>query len=135
MDRYKDYSLEDFVLDAQFQDWVRYKRPVANASWQNYLKENPSQQQDILQASTLLESVYSHYKTHLNDAEIDHEIHELLNKVRADKNKNSYSEPVVLNVSWQNRFFKKTTMLSAAAIILFVLGLGWLYHNQFPAKK
>ena len=131
MDRYKEYSLEDFVLDAQFQNWVRYKRSAAAASWQTYLDTHPTQQEDIMQAKALLESVYSHYKTNLNDSEIDYEIHQLLDKVRADKNKNASAEKKHVNIFRQNYFFKKTAVYWAAAVIILSLGIGWLYgHNH-----
>ena len=133
MNRYKDYSLEDFVLDAQFQNWVRYKRQAETASWQNYLAKNPSQSKDITQAKSLLESVYSHYKTHLNDSEIDFEIHQLLDKIRNDKN--TIQEAEVLNAPQRAMVLGKLPAFWAAASIIFVLGLGWLYQDKLNPKN
>lgn len=134
MNRYKDYSLEDFVLDAQFQNWVRYKRPAETASWQNYLTKNPSQSKDITQAKSLLESVYSHYKTHLNDSEIDFEIHQLLDKIRNDQYNISTQTTEVLKAPRRTMTLGRMPAFWAAASIIFVLCLGWLYQDKLDTK-
>ena len=131
MDRYKEYTLEDFVLDAQFQNWIRYKQPAVVASWQTYLDKNPSQLQEITQARVLLESVYSYYSTNLSDSEIDYEIHQLLDKVRADKNKDADGEKKSLNIFRRKQFFGNMAVYWSAAAIILSLGLSWLYmHNH-----
>ena len=134
MNQYKEYALEDFVLDARFQDWVRYKRPLDVTSWQNYLRENPYQINDIMQAQALLESVYRHYEAHIDDAEIDLEIQELLNKVRIEKEKSTPSENTIYRAPWRRRLFAKLSVYQAAAIILMVFGLAYLY-NHYNFRK
>lgn len=85
MDQYQEYSLEDFVLDARFQGWVRHQGAQENVFWQKYLDENPEQSEDIRQARKLLDGVYRHYRTSIDEAEIDIEIQGLLERVRAEK--------------------------------------------------
>lgn len=41
MNQYADYCLEDFVLDARFQNWVRYKQPDEVTFWQTFTQANP----------------------------------------------------------------------------------------------
>lgn len=130
MDRYKEYVLEDFVLDAEFQNWIRNRSIASNALWQAYLESNPAQSQDIMQARALLESVYSHYSSHLSDADIDHEIHQLLNKIHADKSKSTFAESKNIQISWHKKAFGKTVLVAAAAVIILALGLGWLYQSS-----
>ena len=85
MDQYQEYTLEDFVLDARFQGWVRYREAADAVFWQQYLDENPAQADDIQSARKLLDSVYRHYRTDIDEAEIDLEIQGLLERVRAQK--------------------------------------------------
>ena len=85
MDQYQEYTLEDFVLDARFQGWVRHRGAADAVFWQQYLDENPAQADDIQSARKLLDSVYRHYRTDIDEAEIDLEIQGLLERVRAEK--------------------------------------------------
>lgn len=85
MDQYQEYTLEDFVLDARFQGWVRYQEATDAVFWQQYIDENPAQAKDIQSARKLLDSVYRHYRTEIDEAEIDLEIQGLLERVRSEK--------------------------------------------------
>lgn len=85
MDQYQEYTLEDFVLDARFQGWVRHQEATDAVFWQQYLDKNPAQADDIHSARKLLDSVYRHYCTDIDEAEIDLEIQGLLARVRAEK--------------------------------------------------
>jgi hypothetical protein len=84
MDQYQEYTLEDFVLDARFQGWVRYREATDAVFWQQYIDENPAQAGDIQSACKLLAGVYRHYRTDIDEAEIDFEIRGLLERVRAE---------------------------------------------------
>lgn len=85
MDQYQEYTLEDFVLDARFQSWVRFQDATDAVFWQQYIDRNPGQAEDIHSARKLLDSVYRHYRTDIDEAEIDLEIQGLLERVRAEK--------------------------------------------------
>jgi len=129
MNRYQEYSLEDFVLDAQFQNWVRYKRENDVTFWENFVQSNVSQSQDIMRARTLLESVYVHYESHIDDSEIDFEIQELLSKVR-----NSNDEVITAEAAIPVRtIFGRNPIFWAAATIVLMLGLGWLYQYNIKS--
>lgn len=85
MDQYQEYTLEDFVLDARFQGWVRHQEATDEVFWQQYINANPAQAEDIQSARKLLDGVYRHYRTSIDEAEIDLEIQGLLDRVRAEK--------------------------------------------------
>ncbi|WP_254562093.1 FecR family protein [Dyadobacter diqingensis] len=129
MNQYQEYSLEDFVLDARFQNWVRYKRDADNTFWENYLIHNPAQAQEIARAQALLESVYVHYETHLDESEIDFEIQELLSKVRNEKETafTAVSETKSLTSTWN--IFSRSSVFWAAATVVMMLSLGWVYQR------
>lgn len=146
MDQYQEYTLEDFVLDARFQGWVRYRQPTDAVFWQQYLDRNPAQAADIHSARKLLDSVYRHYRTDIDDVEIDLEIQGLLERVRAEKRRvligvleekeeGSEREPLMVSesgvveeagrvVPFRRRWYGGVWM-KVAACVLLVIGLGW----------
>jgi ferric-dicitrate binding protein FerR (iron transport regulator) len=128
MNQYKEYSLEDFVLDARFQDWVRYKRSPDNLIWQKYQLENSHQSHDIRQARALLESVYRHYEADIHESEIDFEIQELLTKVRSEKEVSLEGSNVRI-AGWKRPFFGRISAYQAAAVIAVGLGLAFLINH------
>jgi len=85
MDQYQEYTLEDFVLDARFQGWVRHQEATDAVFWQQYIDQNPAQAEDIHSARKLLDGVYRHYRTEIDEVEIDLEIQGLLERVRSEK--------------------------------------------------
>jgi ferric-dicitrate binding protein FerR (iron transport regulator) len=133
MNQYKEYSLEDFVLDARFQDWVRYRRSPDNLIWQKYQLENSHQSHDIRQARALLESVYRHYEADIHESEIDFEIQELLSKVRSEKEASLEGSNVRI-AGWKRPFFGRISAYQAAAVIALGLGLAFLI-NHYNFRK
>ncbi len=134
MNQYHDYCLEDFVLDARFQQWVRYQQPTDSGFWETYIENNPQQSNDIKRAQTLLQSVYHRYESRLDDAEIAFEIQKLVTKARASKSEdqpNNIDEAPIVTFSPQKRFVWVWRV--AAAI---VLGLSWWYWtSQSPVSQ
>lgn len=119
MNLYHDYCLEDFVLDARFQQWVRYQQPEDVAFWEGYLAKNPHQAQEIKQAKTLLSSVYRRYQSPISDVEIQLEIQKLVKKARAEKQVSEIADEPAPTV----RFRPVLTWIWRAAAVV-VLGLG-----------
>lgn len=149
MDQYQEYSLEDFVLDARFQGWVRHQGAQESVLWQKYLDENPEQAEDIGQARKLLHSVYRHYHTDIDEAEIDLEIQGLLERVRSEKIRYAdvAGEPAgIKELTWVAEAdadrepgrvvrFKRPwysgiwTKIAACAVLAIGLGwVGWQYY-------
>ncbi len=85
MNRYEAYCMEDFVLDAEFQNWVRYKFAPQALFWNNYLLQFPGQADEISEARTLLEGVYLRYGTGISEDEIETEITGLITRIRKDR--------------------------------------------------
>jgi transmembrane sensor len=130
MNQYQEYSLEDFVLDARFQNWVRYKRDADNTFWETYLIHNPAQTQEIARAQALLESVYVHYETHLDESEIDFEIQELLSKVRSEKETVFTTVSETKSLLSTRNIFSRSSVFWAAATVVMMLTLGWVYQSN-----
>lgn len=77
---YSNYSLEDFVQDKDFRDWVLSGNPETDAFWHQWMENNPTKAPLILEARTLVRGMKfreykldTHRKTALWDA-IEHRI-------------------------------------------------------------
>ncbi|GAB3976966.1 FecR family protein [Spirosoma terrae] len=137
MNPYADYCLEDFVLDARFQRWVRYQEADEVAFWHQYGQQNPQQEFDIQHAQALLRSVYQRYESRLSDSEIHSEIQKLISKARVSKetpigllsDQEESSEVKVIPIGG------RLTWLIRAAVVILLLGVGWwLWTIQKPAS-
>lgn len=91
MNKYKTFVLEDFVLDAGFQQWVRSPTPEVDREWRDYKAANPGQADDIRRAHLLLSGVYARFTATLSDAEIDAEISVMLQKIRQPEEEETYA--------------------------------------------
>ncbi len=49
-----DYTIEDFVLDREFRNWVLRPSKGSNLFWEEYLKKHPHKREDILIARQLV---------------------------------------------------------------------------------
>jgi transmembrane sensor len=133
MDQYQEYTLEDFVLDARFQGWVRYQEATDAVFWQQYIDENPAQTGDIQSACKLLGSVYRHYRTEIDEVEIDLEIQGLLERVRSEKRRLSLEDgngPEAIGESGSvvplGRRWYSGIWARVAACAVLAIGLGWV---------
>ena len=60
--KYRDYSFQDFVGDAYFQQWVHRPDDACRHFWENWLAQHPEKQADVDQARQILLSVsFKHY--------------------------------------------------------------------------
>ncbi|GHB73085.1 FecR family protein [Persicitalea jodogahamensis] len=55
--KYDDYSLEDFLTDDFFLNWVRHPDPSNTAFWTNWQKENPARVPVVQEAAALIQSL------------------------------------------------------------------------------
>ncbi|WP_020599651.1 FecR family protein [Spirosoma panaciterrae] len=135
MDHYADYCLEDFVLDARFQRWVRYPSPDEETFWHTFLAQHPQQTQEIERARTLLQSVYRRYESQLSDSEIDLEIQKLIARARASKESSAgkftveEESPAPKIISFRGQY---GWLLRAASVVLVLGVAGWLWLAQSP---
>lgn len=128
MDKYKGYVVEDFVLDADFQSWVRHPAAEKDRIWENYKAGNPEQAEDIRRARLLLESVYARFEAHISDEEIEEEISDMVMKIRQTQQEAIRPEPVYPGV---RPFFR---WLAAASVVMVAALLGWLFFREPPAE-
>lgn len=131
MNHYNDYCLEDFVLDARFQRWVRYEQADEEAFWQLFVQQNPQQAQDIQHAQALLKSVYRRYESRLSDSEMHVEIQKLIAKARASKEIEANN--LVANDAESTKIIPLSSRLGwlmRAAVAVLILGFGWWFWTS-----
>ncbi|GAB4044681.1 FecR family protein [Spirosoma litoris] len=137
MNPYADYCLEDFVLDARFQRWVRYQESEEVFFWTSFIQQNPQQESDIQHAQALLRSVYRRYESRLSESEIQDEIQKLVAKARASK-----EEPISTHLDQDESsdvkiipLTSRLTWLMRAAVVVLALGIGWcLWPARTPGS-
>jgi transmembrane sensor len=52
--KYTHYKLEDFLLDKQFIEWVSSPDQEANLFWENWIKSNPGQLENVQKAKEII---------------------------------------------------------------------------------
>lgn len=111
--------MEDFVLDSEFQTWVRHRPATQVAFWEDYQVRFPEQSEDIQKARTLLEGVYLSFGAQIDEDEIESEISELINRIRAAREKE--------NTNAFRNFARRPLLyrLIAAAVLIIGAFLSW----------
>jgi ferric-dicitrate binding protein FerR (iron transport regulator) len=59
---YKNYKVEDFVMDAHFQEWVQHPTEQSDLFWRGWLLENPLQAEIVAEARELVKAMFPAYK-------------------------------------------------------------------------
>lgn len=54
---FKDYTVQDFILDEQFQDWVLHPDVDNNDFWHNWLQANPDKHKTLEEAAIILRNL------------------------------------------------------------------------------
>ncbi len=113
--------MEDFVLDAEFQNWIRHRAASQVAFWNNYLSQFPGQAREINEAKKLLEGIYLRYGASITEEEIDAEIAGLISRIRED------SRQKAINVARRNGHLQISIFpwLVAASVIVALGFVGW----------
>lgn len=130
-----NHTTEDFVLDPEFRQWVLSPNNSSNIRWERYLHENPGKRDAILLAkSIVLNLAHTCFdKEGLSEADKVH----LWNNIKEGAAQKAVMEstgavvvPISSEAVLNKRRANKVGFLvfwRYAAIILFSLGLGWVW--------
>jgi transmembrane sensor len=55
--QYRGYTVEDFVIDPYFQEWVQNPTEQADAFWENWLLTHPSQAGTVAEARAVIQTM------------------------------------------------------------------------------
>lgn len=121
--KYQNYKLEDFLLDENFIGWVLEPAEETNLFWENWIKSNPDQLENVLKAKELLLSTKFNVPVpNANDKQ------ELLTKILK-----GHSSEHHYKISMEQRKFKSFLKIAASFIILTSIGL--LFYLQFNDNR
>ncbi|WP_373494658.1 FecR family protein [Aquiflexum sp.] len=127
-----EYSIEDFVLDPEFKKWVLNPDAETKIYWEEYLKSNPSKNQDIVLARKILLNL-SRSTGHVDENRVRatwSNIEKSLEEMNSDDIEgriiplDSYSSlkkyPVYTNpISRHNQFYRMVAILAVAFMLAF----------------
>jgi transmembrane sensor len=120
MKPYEHYTIEDFLQDEDFRDWVQGLSP-RETFWLSFLHHYPAQQEAMQQAEHMVRATHLNEEV-LSEKEIRAEVNTFLLHAGSDS-------PFASLPSGKSPFrqFRFGRMASVAALILAVFGLAWNY--------
>lgn len=65
--KYKDYNIEDFIMDDFFIQWVKYPNENNRHFWQKWLEQHPEKREIVMQAVTMINSIHYQDKAEMDD--------------------------------------------------------------------
>lgn len=129
MKKYNDYTIDDFVLNPSFVEWVKnsgYKNP--NDFWTKWVDENPQQYLLVQQASDFILASAIEGET-VSDFQVELLVNKTLSTISNIENQR---EPIQLKF-FQNREW--LLKLVASVAIIFAMGLGaYLWKNNISEE-
>ena len=131
MPQYHIYTVRDFALDENFQQWVLKPDVKNNYEWSNWLKQHPEKEKVIAEAITLVKSI--HFRDYHLTAEQKDQLWDAVWDNIATDHTSEISAP---QVPAKGRLHRLFSWKYAAALLLGVLlGTLWLTHEdrQFHA--
>lgn len=123
MKEYKNYNLEDFLLDDSFRNWVLGEDVQLDGLWIDIGQRYPEKQAIISQAKDLI-LTWRKQNSALTNDEIEFQISRILRNTEVEKE----PERISWSINWK--------IWSAAATVILAMGIGWqLWHGMKPAPK
>lgn len=124
MDRYQNFTLEDFVWDDQFRSWVLRPTREDEAKWQHWMSQYPDKIALINRAKEIVRAIGVE-STELSAFEKRAAIRNIIAKLRT-------TEPLV-EATAQTPFFQQSWLRYAASLLL-LCGLAWGIMSRKEAR-
>ncbi|GAB3325952.1 FecR family protein [Larkinella ripae] len=115
MQQYLSYTVEQFVWDNLFRDWVLHPTPATDSAWQQWLAQNPEKTAVVQQARELVLALQVR-EPELTPAEWGASVRQIVARATGD-------EPAIRTRG--SDWFGPYRWLAAAASVALLLGLGW----------
>ncbi|MGN7886941.1 FecR family protein [Dyadobacter sp. 22481] len=121
MDRYNDFSVEDFVWDDFFRQWTLSPTPETDALWDDWIDANPEMLEKVEQAKAIVLSLRLH-EPEIGDAEINQVVKQTLGRITEAGDESARTSRRLIPA------FSIPWMQFAASVALIVL-LGWAVYS------
>ncbi|KAA0992796.1 FecR family protein [Dyadobacter aurulentus] len=122
IEKYKTYSVEDYLADEKFIDWVNSPDREADAFWAGIIAAYPAQKQTIRQAKQITRQLSEAASSPVDKSDV-REIWQQIDTKIATHRPAGRQQPM-----------PRSLWLTAASVIL-MLGLGWAIYDSAVSEK
>ena len=128
-------TVEDFVFNKSFRDWVISKGDLENSFWQEWLVQNPGKGALLNYARTIVVALsVSHQQ--LPEADIDEEIKDILRKVKEEDLKEpAEMEQALFREKRIKPFARQVYLWMAGTVAAVILIVASLFYFQESGKE
>lgn len=116
--QYADYTIEDFVKNEQFIDWVKLDQPEGGSVWQKLVKDYPYQAENIAQARQVIQHLNEASATTIDPVDVN-EIWQGIDGV-VSKRTERFTRIFGLNI---------VSYLTAASVMILMTLMWWKYSS------
>jgi ferric-dicitrate binding protein FerR (iron transport regulator) len=127
MDRYNDFSVEDFVWDDFFRQWTLSPTPETDALWDDWVDANPEMLEKVEQAKAIVLSLRLH-EPEIGDAEINQVVRQTVGRITE-----AGEEPVRTSRRLIPAF--SIPWMQFAASVAFIVLLGWAVYSVMIKRE
>jgi ferric-dicitrate binding protein FerR (iron transport regulator) len=117
---FKDFSEEDFINEAAFQDWVIAPDEAGDAFWLNFLTTYPEKKQTVENAKAFLKAL-AFRESWPSAEQVEHSLNRALDQITNEKRAGKKEPPRV-------RTLYRTMWAAAAVLLIAVCGL-WFFNR------
>ncbi len=122
---YKNYNVEDFILDEEFNRWIKTPSIDNNNFWENWMIRHPEKSQTVLLAREVLLSV-----NYQNELPSDEDYKQVLHNILKIGNKQKSNSRTM--AGFQSRFKRHSKVyLSFAASIALIICTLFFFKSEF----
>ncbi|MDN5210737.1 FecR domain-containing protein [Fulvivirgaceae bacterium BMA12] len=114
--RYKEYTIEQFLKDEYFVNWIIAPNAESDYFWKEWMRLNPEKIQVIESARQLVQSIEYEYKHKFSDGRYHQILENILQHNRSARSKKS---PAFLSSNWMGGLAASFTILLLAGIYFF----------------
>jgi len=108
---YKDYSVEELVLDKQFTLWVLHPDRQKDAFWKNFIETYPEKKSEVIEAARIIRSFHI-----LEDEVPEEKLHSILDRILREKRPSIFP------------------LMRAAAVLLTMLAISSIFYLLVKMK-
>lgn len=127
MDRYNDFSVEDFVWDDFFRQWTLSPTPETDALWDDWIDANPEMLEKIEQAKAIVLSLRLH-EAEIDDAEINQVVKQTVGRITETSEEPARTSRRLVpafSIPW----------MQFAASVAFIMLLGWAVYSVMIKRE